>query len=230
MQAVILAAGKGTRLRPLTFKTPKPKVWLKGKPILEHTKEKLPKEVDEIILVIGYLGNKIKKYFGSNFAGKRIKYVVQKEQRGTFHALKQAKKFLNNDFLVLMADDIYSKKDLNNLAKNEQAVLAREVSGPSEKFGVCLVKNNHLTDIKEKEAGIKFKFANCGAYKLDMSIFNEPIIYGPTGEEWLSSMIGSSAKKNRIKIVRTLKWFPIATPEDLKKAEKYLIKNRPLRV
>src|SRR3989338_3796895 len=140
MQAVILAAGKGTRLRPLTFKTPKPMVLLNGKPILERTLHQLPKEIDEVIMVIGYLGNKIKKYFGSNFAGKRIKYVVQKEQLGTFHALKQAKKFLKNEFLILMADDIYSKKDLINLAKNEQAVLAREVSGPSEKFGVCLVK------------------------------------------------------------------------------------------
>ncbi|MBI2064541.1 MAG: NTP transferase domain-containing protein [Candidatus Yanofskybacteria bacterium] len=226
MQAVILAAGKGTRLRPLTLKIPKPMVVLKGKPILERTLYQLPEEIDEVILVIGYLGNKIKKYFGSNFAGKHIKYVVQKEQRGTFHALKQAKKFLNNDFLVLMADDIYFKKDLINLAKNKHAVLAREMRGPSEKFGVCLVKNNYLLDIREKEKGMKFKFANCGAFKLNMAIFEEPIIYGPTGEEWLSSMIGSLAKKNKIKIVRALKWLPIANIDDLKKAERYLIENR----
>ena len=70
--------------------------------------------------------------------------------------------------------------------------------------------------------GIKFEFANCGAYKLDMNIFNEPIIYGSTGEEWLSSMVGSMAKRNKIKIIRATKWFPIAAVEDLKRAEKFL--------
>jgi len=160
MQAVILAAGKGTRLRPLTLKIPKPLVSLNDRPILEHIINELPKEIDEVILVIGYLGDKIKKYFGSNFLGKKVKYMVQKEQRGTFHALKQAQKFLGGKFLVLMADDIYSKKDLVRLARSEQAVLVRAVRGPSEKFGVCLIKNNRLLDIREKEIGIKFRFAN----------------------------------------------------------------------
>lgn len=226
MQTVILAAGKGTRLRPLTLKIPKPLVLLNNKPILEHILNELPNEVSEVILVIGYLGDKIKKHFGSNFLGKKIKYVAQKESRGTFHALKQAQKLLKDEFLILMADDIYLKKDLASLVENKYAVLARAVSGPSEKFGVCLIKDNHLLDIREKEKGIKFKFANCGAYKLNMDIFNEPIIYGPNGEEWLSSMVGSLAKKIRIKIVKATKWFPIATVEDLRKAETFLIKDR----
>src|SRR3989344_9562270 len=226
MQAVILAAGKGIRLRPLTLKVPKPMVLLNGKPLLEYTLEKLPKGVDEIILVIGYLGYKVKKYFGTSFSGKRIRYAVQKEQLGTYHALRQAQKFLTDDFLILMADDIYSRKDLVSLAKNKQAVLARAVKSPSEKIGVCLIRNGNLSDIIEKEKGIKFKFANCGAYKLDMGIFNEPIIYGPNREEWLSSMVGSLAKKNKIKVVRASKWFPIATVDDLKRTGHYLIKDR----
>lgn len=222
MQTVILAAGKGTRLRPLTLKIPKPLVLLNDKPILEHIFNELPNEVSEVILVIGYLGDKIKKHFGCNFLGKKIKYVVQKDSRGTFHALKQAKKLLKDEFLVLMADDIYSKNNLASLVENKYAVLARAVSGPSEKFGACLIRGNRLLDIREKEKGIKFKFANCGAYKLDMDIFNEPIIYGPNGEEWLSSMVGSLAKKVRIKIIKATKWFPIATVQDLKRAGKFL--------
>jgi len=225
MQVVILAAGKGTRLMPLTLKTPKPLVLLNNKPILEHTLDELPKEVDEVVLVIGYLGDQIKKYFGNNFLGRKIRYVVQKEQRGTFHALKQAQKYLKHEFLSLMADDVYSKKDLVNLIKNKQAVLVREVKGPSEKFGVCLIRGSYLIDIREKEADLKFKFANCGAFKLDMNIFNEPIIYGPSGEEWLSSMVGSLAKKNKVKVVKATRWFPIATVEDLKNVETYLIKD-----
>lgn len=219
-----MAAGKGTRLRPLTLKTPKPLVLLNGKPILEHILSELPKEVDEVILVVGYLKDKIKKHFGSNFLEKKIKYVIQKKQRGTFHALKQAKKLLKNDFLVLMADDIYSKNDLTNLTKNKRTILVKKVSGSSERFGACLVRNGRLLDIREKEKGIKFKFANCGAYKLNMEIFNEPVICGPNGEEWLSSMVGSLAKKGEVKVVKAAKWIPVATVEDLKRTEKHLSK------
>lgn len=222
MQAVILAAGKGTRLRPLTLKVPKPLVLLNNRPILEHTLNVLPDKVDEVILVVGYLGDKIRNYFGDNFRGKRIRYTTQKDQLGTFHALRQAKKFMKGDFLILMADDIYSKKDLTNLAKSKNAILVKRVKGPSEKFGACLVKNDCLLDIREKEVGVKFKFASCGAYKLDMSIFNEPIIYGSSGEEWLSSMVGSLARRKEIKIIQANKWFPIATAQDLKKVEKLL--------
>lgn len=225
MQAVILAAGKGTRLRPLTLKIPKPLVLLNDKPILEHILNELPKEIDEVILVIGYLGDKVKRHFGSNFLGKKIKYVVQREQLGTFHALKQAKKLLKDEFLSLMADDIYSEKDLVNLIKNKHAVLVRAVKGPSEKFGVCVIRDNYLVDIREKEKDIKFKFANCGAFKLDMDIFNEPVIYGPNGEEWLSSMVGSLAKKHKVKVIKAIRWFPIATPEDLKMAKIFIGSN-----
>ncbi|MDO8495929.1 MAG: sugar phosphate nucleotidyltransferase [bacterium] len=216
MQVVILAAGRGTRLRPLTLKVPKPLVLLNNKPILEHIMDELPNDVDEVILVVGYMGDKIRKYFGNNFGGKKIKYAIQKDQRGTFHALKQAQKFIKNDFLILMADDVYSKKDLTNLAKSKNAILVKRVSGPSEKFGACLTKNGRLLDIREKEMGVRFEFASCGSYKLDMSIFSEPIICGPNGEEWLSSMVGSMAKKKKIKIIKATRWFPIATPDDLK--------------
>lgn len=222
MQAVILAAGKGTRLRPLTLKVPKPLVLLNGKPILEHILNVLPDRVGEVILVVGYLRDKIRDHFGDNFRGKKIKYVFQKDQRGTFHALKQARRFLKDDFLILMADDVYSKKDLTNLAKSKNAILVKRVKGPSEKFGACLTKNDCLLDIREKEMGVRFKFASCGAYKLGMSIFSEPIIYGSNGEEWLSSMVGSLAGRNEIRIIKATKWFPIATVQDLEKVEKLL--------
>lgn len=222
MQAVILAAGKGMRLRPLTLKVPKPLVLLNNKPILEHILNVLPDRVDEVILVVGYLRDKIRNHFGDNFGGKKIKYTVQKKQQGTFHALEQAKKLLKGGFLILMADDIYSKEDLTNLVKSKSAILVKRVKGPSEKFGVCLVKNGRLLDIREKEAGLKFKFASCGAYKLGMSIFDEPIIYGSSGEEWLSSMVGSLARRKVIKIIQANRWFPIATIQDLKKVGRLL--------
>jgi len=228
MQAVILAAGRGVRLRPLTLNTPKPLVKINNKPILEYTLNALPNQIDEVILVIGYLSDQIKKQFGHHFNNKKISYVKQKEPKGTFHALRQAKPFLKKEFLVLYADDIYSQKDLNKLLLYKQAILVRKIKGPSEKFGICLIKNkNLLKEIKEKEKNIKFTFANCGAYKLSDKIFKEKIIYGPTGEEYLSSMVGTLAQKNPIHIVPSNTWQQITSPEDIKKAEK-LLKNKIL--
>lgn len=223
MQAIILAAGKGTRLRPLTFATPKPLLIVAGKPILEHTLNALPEEIKEAVLVIGYLGEQIKRYFGSEYKGRKITYIHQKKQLGTFNALKQARPALGGSFLSLMGDDLYNQKDLARLLKFDHAVLVRKVTGPSEMFGVCLVRDRCLVkDILEKQSGLKFKFANCGAFKLTQDIFKEKIIYGPTGEEWLSSMIGSLAKKKPVRVVEAKRWFPIATPNDLKNAHKFL--------
>ena len=223
MQAVILAAGLGMRLRPLTLKTPKPLLKVASKSILEHTMSMLPKEVDEVILVVGYLGHKIKKYFGEKYNGKSIKYVDQEKQLGTFHALKQAEPFLGKDFLILMADDLYSKEDLQKLLKFENSVLAHRTNQPSEKFGACIPKDKiWLEDLIEKQPGLKNVLANCGSYKLSSDIFKEKVIYGPTGEEWLSSMVGSLAKKKPVRIVEATSWFPIATAEDLKNADVHL--------
>lgn len=220
MQAVILAAGKGTRLRPLTVRTPKPLVKLAGKPLLEHAFNALPDEIKEVVLVVGHRAGQIRKHFGSIFGGKKIRYVNQRRQKGTYHALYSAKRYLKYDFLVLMADDIYTKEDLIGLLKPEQAILVKKVSGASERFGACIIKKGLLKGIAEKQKKVKFKFANCGAYKLTHAIFREPVIYGPTGEELLSIMVGTLGQKQQVNAVQATRWFPIATPEDLKEAER----------
>ena len=75
MQCVILAAGKGERMRPLTNDRPKPLVLVLGRPLLEHIIEALPAAIDEIILVVGYRGEQIQKHFGTEYGGRRVHYV-----------------------------------------------------------------------------------------------------------------------------------------------------------
>ncbi len=87
MKAVILAAGKGKRMRLLTDKTPKPLLVVGGKTFLDHILSSLPRSVDEIILVIGHKGEQIKKYIGKKYGSKQIFYVVQHQRKGTVHAL-----------------------------------------------------------------------------------------------------------------------------------------------
>ena len=79
MQAIILAAGRGTRMGELTKETPKPMLKIKNKPILEYKLNALPEEITEVIFVIGYLGDAIKNYFGDFYNGRKIRYVIQKK-------------------------------------------------------------------------------------------------------------------------------------------------------
>ena len=114
MQAVILAAGNGTRLRPITNHVPKPMIKIGNKTLLEYNIDNLPSEVDEIIFVIGYLGEQIKDYFGSEFKGKKIKYVEQKELLGIFFYLLYGITYVIKMFK-------YGKNAYYNLAAEREA-------------------------------------------------------------------------------------------------------------
>jgi len=106
VQAVILAGGAGTRLRPLTLNTPKPMIDINGKPFLLYIIEELKKyNAQDIVLCIGYLPEKFQEFFGdgSKF-GVKISYSVEKEFLGTAGAIKLAEKYLSDDFLVLNGD------------------------------------------------------------------------------------------------------------------------------
>lgn len=116
-QAVILAGGKGTRLRPLTYKIPKSMIPVGNKPFLEHQINLLRRfDINDIVLCIGHLGDKIYNYFkdGSDF-GVIIRYSVEKKPLDTGGALKNAENELNSSFLVLYGDT-YLPIDYNNFA------------------------------------------------------------------------------------------------------------------
>ncbi|MBI1935278.1 nucleotidyltransferase family protein [Candidatus Woesearchaeota archaeon] len=106
MQAVILAGGLGTRLRPITYKIPKHMVKISGKPFLEHLIKMLKRNgIDEIVLCVGYLWEKIADYFGDgNKFGVKIEYSVEKNLLGTGGALKLAEKYIKDDFFVIYGD------------------------------------------------------------------------------------------------------------------------------
>ena len=220
MRAVILAAGRGERMRPLTDNVPKPLVRMpfdsaQGKPLIDYTFAALPDSVTEVILVVGYRGEQIKKYCGTRFAGRDILYVEQKEPRGTFHALKLAAAYLDNEFLVMLSDDIYAKQDIEKLSTRQNAILVKQIESGSERFGHCIEKDGLLCGLVEKQPGIPRPLACCGPFKLTKKIFNEPVIYGSSGEEVLSPMVGAMSKRVPVNVVHASFWHPIATPEDL---------------
>src|SRR3989344_3669019 len=222
MQAVILAGGKGTRFGELTGKTPKSLMLVAEKPILEHTLTSLPSQIDEVIVVIGHLGDQIKNRFRNKFGRIKIKYVDLKYKLlGTAYSLRQTKKLLRDRFLVLNGDDLYNKKELGNLVKQKLAVGLAKTIPPSPKYlSIKLDKGNNITGVdypteKEMETGILLA---TGAYVLNKYIFRYKMVKIANGEYGLPQVIFKMAKKHTFKGVLMKKWIQINRPEDIKKA------------
>lgn len=228
MKAIILAAGKGKRLRPLTFTMPKPLIKVAGKEILFWILENLPDIIDEIIIVVGYKGDVIKKHLGRGFRGKIISYVNQGQLKGTAHALRRARSFIKSKekFLVLNGDDIYSKADLEKLCSmKDLALMAFEVSDPSN-FGIIKIdKNQNLIEIIEKPVGLTGDlkhYAAIGAYLIDERIFEVDLVKIDATEYGLPQTISLLSSQTPVKILYAKAWIPCGTFEDLANAHKIL--------
>lgn len=166
MQAVFLAAGQGTRLRPITLSIPKPLIKINNKSLLEHNLHKLPLEIEEIIIVVNYLAEQIKNYFGDSYRGRKIKYVNQEALLGTGHAIHQCRDVLRDKFLVLMGDDIYAREDIEKCIKHKYCMLVKKIDGEFMGGNVVVDKNNKLLDIQEGGHNSDDCLLNTGLYVL----------------------------------------------------------------
>ena len=222
MQCVILAAGKGTRLKPLTDTCPKPLVRVGDKTLLDHIVGALPSSVDELIIVTGYLGHMIEEYCGKEFYGRKVTYIAQEEQNGTAKALWLCKDLIKGRFLFLFADDIHGKEDLSRATSFIRSILVASVSKP-EKFGI-VVRNpdGTLGLMIEKPEHAPSNCASTGAMVLDDHIFEFEPQTPVKGEYYLTEVIERYAQKYPIAVVEQQLWIPIGYPEDIIRAETIL--------
>jgi NDP-sugar pyrophosphorylase family protein len=223
MQAVILAAGEGKRLRPLTLLRPKPLIVVGGRPILEHILDALPNEVDDIILVVGYKADMIKQHFGDIYTGRRITYVRQEIPEGTGHALWLTKPLLKEGrFVFMCGDDIHGARALAEAVAQPLALLAAVHEDPS-KFGVLkLNADGTLMSIIEKPEVPPTNLVSTGAMVLDTHIFDYDLVRSENGEYYANHPIGLLAQEHPIMVVKQELWLPIGYPEDIAKAEELL--------
>jgi bifunctional UDP-N-acetylglucosamine pyrophosphorylase/glucosamine-1-phosphate N-acetyltransferase len=225
MHAVILAAGKGTRLRPLTDTTPKPLVDINGRPLLEYVLEVLPNNINGITIVIGYLGEQIQKHVGESYKGIPVRYVVQHRLDGTGGALELLQRDITEATLVLNADDIYAAHDLARLVQFPLAVLARltdsAVANPFEVSSANLLRG--FIAKRDIIPGATH-WQNCGAYMIDPRYFLEPVVEVPVRDGVEASIphtLAALAAHEKVHVVEATSWMPVGTPEELARARDF---------
>lgn len=181
IRTIMMAGGKGTRLRPLTLVRPKPMIPLVNKPIIEYTVNKLKKSgFNDIIMTLNYMSTNIKSYFkdGAEF-DVDIRYSVEKWPLGTGGSVKKAEKYIDDTFMVV-SGDVLTDVDFKDVVKfhKEKGSIATmvltEVEDPTH-FGIAVMDKNHkITEYLEKPSpGEAFSnVANTGIYIFEPEIFD----------------------------------------------------------
>ncbi|MFW6317196.1 MAG: bifunctional sugar-1-phosphate nucleotidylyltransferase/acetyltransferase [Halorubrum sp.] len=164
MHAVILAAGRGTRMGPLTETTPKPMLPVADAPLVEHVADAAVEGgADELVLTVGYGADRIRAHFGETHRGVPVRYAVQESQRGTADALAAAAPYLDAEFAVLNGDSLYRGADLEGLFESTPRIGAYRVDDPSQ-YGVLTVEGEVVTEVREKPTDPATNLVNAGAY------------------------------------------------------------------
>lgn len=203
MKAVILAAGKGTRMQPLTETKAKPLLEVAGKPIIEHNIDLLRENVEEIVVVAGY---KI-EHFQERYSDEdKIRIVEQEEALGTADAALQARSYIENEAVILNGDDIYGEQ-LGELIKQDKAVLAAEVDTP-EDYGVFQVKEGEVTGIEEKPEEPASNLVNTGCFKVQSDFFQllEQVDKSERGEYEITDALNEYLEG--AEVVEAERWLP----------------------
>ena len=227
-KALILAAGKGNRMWPLTENRPKSLLPIVGKSIIEKQIIELKKAgVKEVNVLIGYKMNKISDKLGNGDSfGLRINYIVQEEQKGTGHAVNQMKDKISEPFYCLNGDILINQNNIQRLLdKKEHIVMMTTEVKDGTNFGAVESKNGYLISIKEKGVSGKTSI-NAGIYLFNSEIFKAlaNIKKSIRGEYELTDALESIASD--VKVVKYVGfWKDIGSPWDLLTANEKEICN-----
>ena len=174
--AVVLAAGEGTRLRPLTRNRPKPMLPAANRPILEHVFDALVEAgIEKLVAVVGYKRDRVQDHFGPTYRGVSISYVSQTKQLGSGHALLQARSVVDGPVLVMNGDRLVDAATIEAVdgsyaetGDTSIAVLERQ---DTSRYGAVEVQDGDIIDIVEKPQHDDFRLINGGVYAFDGDIF-----------------------------------------------------------
>jgi glucose-1-phosphate thymidylyltransferase len=237
VKVVIPLAGKGTRLRPHTYTTPKPLVHVGGRPVMSYILDDLRDlGVQEAVFITGYMKEHIEEYIGTEYPQFTSHFVEQKVQDGTAGAVSLAEPFIDEDLLIIFVDTIFDA-DLSlarSLPEGDAGVIwAKEVED-YQRFGVIVAdEDGYMTRIVEKPKEPISKLANIGLYYIrDWELMFEGIhdtlegTLGPGGEYYLTDafqyMIDRGA---RIRTAEVAGWYDCGKPETLIETNRHLLET-----
>jgi NDP-sugar pyrophosphorylase family protein len=226
MDAIILAAGLGTRLRPYTLQTPKPLLPVQGRPILDWTLAALPKEVERVLVVVHYLGEQVEAYLRQQKHFKQWQVVRQENPRGTGDAVLACRKYLGSGrFLAMNGDDLFAAADLAKLAGFSAGILCYPVDEP-RRFGIAFRKADGTLDGLVEKPDLEGRhLANTGAYVFPRSVFDIPLNLSSRGEYEVTQYVDELAKKETVQVVEASFWLPIGTVEVWQAAQSMDLKS-----
>ena len=234
MQAVVLAAGKGTRLRPLTDDKPKGMVEVAGQPILAHCFDQLAElGADSFNVVVGYKQENIIEHFGDSYEGVPITYSHQREQKGLAHALLTVEDEVDSEFMLMLGDNIFDANlgDVVNRQAEDRAdaaFLVEEVPyEEASRYGVCETnKYGEIVEVVEKPDDPPSNLVMTGFYTFSPAIFHACHLVQPSnrGEYEISEAIDLLIQSGRtIDAIRMDGWrTDVGYPEDRDRAEALL--------
>lgn len=220
MQAVILAAGRGLRLRPLTETTPKALVDVCGTPLIRRTLTSLPDRVTEVFIVVGHLKEQIVDALGDSVDGRDITFVTQDPLDGTGSALHLLRNQLRGEkFLVVNGDDLYAAGDLERLIAHPLAMLVSPTNDAVAASALC-DPDGRFEGLESNAPAAETKLRVCGAYVLDERFFRYPLaevkVHGNI-EFSLPHTLVEMSRDCDIHVEKATKWYPVGTPEELER-------------
>ena len=229
MECVVLAAGEGRRMRPLTANRPKVMLPLANRPILEHLiTSARDAGISEFILVVGYGEREIRSCFGNGERlGVRISYVLQRHQLGTGDALKACEGMVSGPFLLLNGDMVTRAGDIRALAGLRPPAIAVTRSSHARDFGTVKMEGDRIVDLAEKVPNPASDLISAGAYHLDPGIFDllESIGRSERGEYEITDALSVLIGEGGVTGYPMTFWLDVGNPWDLLEANAMLLSS-----
>jgi bifunctional UDP-N-acetylglucosamine pyrophosphorylase/glucosamine-1-phosphate N-acetyltransferase len=224
-KAVILAAGEGKRLRPLTYTRPKCMIYLAGKPILHHIINTAYKAgVREAYVIVKYKKESITNYFKKTETGVKLHFIEQGNRYGTGAAFLEAGDYINEPFFGIAGDVISEPSALMKLSSQHEggiSIALKRVDDPSE-YGIAIVEKGYIKQFEEKPSKPKSNLANCSMYVFEPSIFKkmENIKKSRKGEYEVTDLL----KNESIRAVEISEyWLDMGMPWQLFNANEFIL-------
>lgn len=222
MQVIILAAGEGTRMRPLTHSTPKPMLPVGDRPLVAHTADAaIAAGAEELVFVVGYEGDTVRSHFGDQYGSVPVNYATQDEQLGTAHAVRAAKEHITGPFAVLNGDDLYDRESMAALFSAGPAVASFRVDNPTD-YGVLSMDDEYVTGIVEKPTDPPSDLVNAGAYVFPAEARDWlDVPKSERGEHELTDVLASVIDRQSVRSVVLDRWLGVGRPWELLEANEW---------